>query len=53
MLKLLSALVALMLALTGWQGYQFWQNETQRTLPQPTREVPAAKPPAAIRLSEK
>lgn len=29
----LAAVVA-MLGLTGWQGYQFWQTETQRTLPQ-------------------
>ncbi|HCP21524.1 MAG TPA: general secretion pathway protein GspC, partial [Marinobacter hydrocarbonoclasticus] len=38
-LLLAIAAATAMLALTGWQGYQFWQNETQRTLPQPTREA--------------
>ena len=32
MLFALAAVVG-MLGLTGWQGYQFWQTETQRTLP--------------------
>ena len=38
-LLLAIAAATAMLALTGWQGYQFWQNETQRTPPQPTREA--------------
>lgn len=32
-LLLALAVVAAMLGLTGWQGYQFWHTETQRTLP--------------------
>ena len=38
-LLLAIAAATAMLALTGWQGYQFWQNEPQRTPPQPTREA--------------